>query len=84
MAKVIIYTKSWCGYCKRAKNLLDKKNVAYEEVDVSKVEAVENYIKNQTGWKTVPQIFINDKFIGGCDELYDLEKEGLLENLLKE
>jgi len=81
---VIIYTKSWCGYCKRAKNLLDKKNVAYEEVDVSKVEAVENYIKNQTGWKTVPQIFINDKFIGGCDELYDLEKEGLLENLLKE
>jgi len=84
LAKVIIYTKSWCGYCKRAKNLLDKKNVAYEEVDVSKVEAVENYIKNQTGWKTVPQIFINDKFIGGCDELYDLEKEGLLENLLKE
>ncbi|WP_265026213.1 MULTISPECIES: glutaredoxin 3 [unclassified Wolbachia] len=80
--KVIIYVKQHCPFCKKAKELLDKKGVKYEEIDVLKNSDLFNDIKSKYNVRTVPQIFINDKHIGGCDKLMDLEKEGKLDDML--
>ncbi len=82
MKNVMIYVKKGCPYCIRAKDLLDRKGVEYEEIDVLKNSDLFNDIKLKYNVKTVPQIFINDKHIGGCDKLIDLEKEGKLDNML--
>ncbi len=83
MAKIEIYTKSTCPYCVRAKRLFDMKKVAFKEVGVDfggtpKAEMVER----SGGRSTVPQIFINGRHIGGCDDLFALEYEGKLDALL--
>lgn len=83
MAKIEIYTKMMCGYCVRAKRLLEMKNVPYEEYQVDfggtkKAEMVER----AGGRMTVPQIFINGRHVGGCDELMALEYQGKLDELL--
>ncbi|KJW02826.1 MULTISPECIES: glutaredoxin 3 [Rickettsia] len=82
---IIIYTLASCPYCIKAKALLDKKNVAYEEIEVSNFtqEEKEKFIKKSGGKKTVPQIFIDNMHVGGCDALFDLEKEGRLDKLLE-
>ncbi|MDR2831461.1 MAG: glutaredoxin 3 [Rickettsiales bacterium] len=80
--KVVIYVKQHCPFCKKAKELLDEKGVKYEEIDVLKNSDSFNDIKSKYNVRTVPQIFINDKHIGGCDKLMDLEKEGKLEDML--
>ncbi len=80
--KVIIYVMQHCPFCKKAKELLDKKGVKYEEIDVLKSSDLFNDIKSKYNVRTVPQIFINDKHIGGCDKLMDLEKEGKLDDML--
>ncbi|MFP3020436.1 MAG: glutaredoxin 3 [Wolbachia sp.] len=80
--KVIIYVKQHCPFCKKAKELLDKKGVKYEEIDVLKNPDLFNDIKSKYNVRTVPQIFINDKHIGGCDKLMDLEREGKLDDML--
>ncbi|WP_353283289.1 glutaredoxin 3 [Wolbachia endosymbiont (group A) of Pogonocherus hispidulus] len=80
--KVIIYVKQHCPFCKKAKELLDKKGVKYEEIDVLKNSDLFNDIKSKYNVRTVPQIFINDKHIGGCDKLMDLEREGKLDDML--
>lgn len=82
MKNVVIYVKKGCPYCIRAKDLLDKKGVKYEEIDVLKNSDLFNDIKSKYNVRTVPQIFINDKHIGGCDKLMDLEKEGKLDDML--
>ncbi|MEQ8247159.1 MAG: glutaredoxin 3 [Alphaproteobacteria bacterium] len=85
MANVEIYTTMMCGFCARAKNLLNKKSVAFDEVDVTFSDAKrEEMMSRSEGRYTVPQIFINGKGIGGCDELYALEREGRLDTLLAE
>jgi glutaredoxin 3 len=82
-AKVVIYTKSYCPYCVRAKYLLNKKGAAYEEIDVTNDPATQEAMSQRAeGRKTVPQIFINDKPIGGCDDLYALDAKGELDKLL--
>jgi glutaredoxin 3 len=84
MAKVEIYTSPWCGYCARAKSLLGKKGVAYEELDVTADTSLrEVMVSRAHGRTTVPQIFIEGQHVGGCDELYELEREGRLDPLLK-
>ena len=83
MATVIIYTTSWCPYCVRAKKLLDQKNVSYTEIDVSEHDARSQMVV-LTGGRTVPQVLINDHPIGGCDELYALERSGKLDKLLSQ
>lgn len=84
MVKVIIYTKSICPYCVKAKNLLDRKKIAYSEIDVASSDEIrQEMIMKANGRMTVPQIFINDLHIGGCDDLYQLESEGKLDPLLK-
>lgn len=85
MAKVEVYTTSYCPYCIRAKSLLKRKGVAFEEIDVSGDAALrEKMIEMSGGRRTVPEIFINGKIIGGYDELRALEAEGRLDPLLSE
>lgn len=79
MANVIIYTTQVCPYCVRAKHLLKQKGAAYTEVDVSRDHEQRMALMARTKMRTVPQIFINDEFIGGCDELYALERAGQLD-----
>jgi glutaredoxin 3 len=83
MASVQIYTKSWCGYCHRAKALLDRKNVRYDEIDVTSDREREREMVRLSGRTTVPQIFIDLQPIGGCDELHALERSGRLDPLLR-
>ena len=84
MQPVTIYTKSTCGYCARAKSLLTSKNVAFEEISVDGDPARhEEMTKRANGGWTVPQIFIGDKHVGGCDDLHALERAGKLDPLLQ-
>lgn len=82
MATVVIYTTPICPYCVRAKNLLRQKGVTWTEIDVSRDAAQRMALVERTRQRTVPQIFINDEHIGGCDELYALERAGRLDSLL--
>lgn len=84
MAKIEVYSTTYCPYCDRAKALLKKKGVTFTEYvvdkqDMDKREEMEQRSKR----RTVPQIFIDDKHIGGCDDLYALDRQGGLDPLLK-
>jgi len=82
MKPVKIYTTSWCPYCVRAKRLLDKKGISYEEVDVESDDETRARLVQQTGRRTVPQIFIGEHHVGGSDDLHELEAQGRLDSLL--
>lgn len=83
MAKIEIYTKMTCPFCHAAKDLLAKKGVDFVEVSLNKQPNERDaMIARANGSHTVPQIFINDSHIGGCDELYALEADGGLDPLL--
>lgn len=83
MAKVVIYSKSYCPYCDRAKALMKAKGQAYEEINVESDDKLYSELKAKTGLMTVPQIFINDKLIGGFTDLKALDDQGGLDPLLK-
>ncbi len=82
MAKVVMYSSSWCGYCARARRLLKSKGVAIEEIDVDERPAAREEMIARTGRRTVPQIFIGDTHVGGSDDLLALDASGGLEPLL--
>lgn len=83
MANVEIYTTGLCPYCHSAKALLRQKGAAFREIDVSGDGAGRAVMTKRAGGRTtVPQIFIGDRHVGGCDDLYDLERAGGLEPLL--
>jgi glutaredoxin 3 len=82
MAKIEIYTTMWCGYCARAKSLLEKKGATYQEMDVMEDAAKRAEMRERSKRTTVPQIFINGQHIGGSDELAALEQAGKLDALL--
>jgi len=83
MKPVEIYTSPLCGFCHAAKRLLTKKGVDFTEIDVSvHPDRRPEMIQRANGGRTVPQIFIGDTHVGGCDELFDLEHDGKLDNLL--
>ncbi len=85
MAKVEIYTWQYCPFCIRAKNLLQQKGLDYQEYVIDgDDEGRMTMSKRANGRTTVPQIFINDKGIGGCNELYELEESNRLDALLNE
>ena len=85
MAKVEVYTTSYCPYCTRAKSLLKNKGVAFEEIDVTEDDTLrDRMVELSGGRRTVPEIFINGKIIGGYDELRALENKGQLDALLAE
>ena len=82
---VEIYTKITCGFCMRAKMLLKQKGVSFEEIDIGfEPELRAEMIKRSHGAYTVPQIFINEQHIGGCDDLYALHSQNKLDELLNE
>jgi glutaredoxin 3 len=80
--EVIIYSTMQCPYCDQAKALLDRKHVAYTEIKVDQDPAKRDEMVERSGRRTVPQIFINNHHVGGCDDLYALERAGQLEPLL--
>ena len=82
MARIEIYTTPFCGYCARAKSLLDKKGAVYVEMDVMMDETKRTEMRDRTKRSTVPQIFINGQHIGGSDELAELERAGKLDAML--
>ena len=82
-AEVEIYTSKFCGYCVRAKKLLSQKGVSFTEQDVTADKNGRTLMTSRAGGRTsVPQIFINGNHIGGCDELFTLERAGTLDKLL--
>ncbi|MGG7645312.1 glutaredoxin 3 [Rhodovulum sp. YNF3179] len=84
MSQVEIYTTRFCGFCIAAKRLLKKKGVGFAEIDVGRdPERRAEMVKRAGGGYTVPQIFIDGAHVGGCDELYALERAGKLDPMLK-
>ena len=83
MSKIEIYTWQYCPFCIKAKTLLNKKNIQFTEYKIDGDEAARDEMSlRANGRRSLPQIFINDEGIGGCDDLYELEKENKLDNLL--
>ena len=82
MAKVEIYTKSWCPFCARAKDHLDRKGVSYQEIDVTTDSIRELEMVNRSERQTVPQIFIDGYHLWGSDDLLAADNSGLLDQLL--
>ena len=80
--KIDLYSSRWCGFCMRAKMLLDSKGVQYNEIDVDQDSPLRAQMMQRSGRRTVPQIFIDEVHVGGCDDLYALERSGQLDDLL--
>lgn len=85
MADIEIYSSPICGFCYRAKSLLDQKGAAFKEINVLMDSGRKKEMMDRAGGRhTVPQIFINDMHVGGCDELYALDRAGNLDKMLAE
>ncbi len=82
MAKVIIYSSDWCPFCVRAKTLLEKKGIAFEEIRVDGKPDVRAAMAKKAKRTSVPQIWIDELHVGGCDELFALERAGKLDALI--
>jgi glutaredoxin 3 len=80
---VTVYVSDWCPYCMRAKALLTKKRVAFSEINVEEQPKFREEMIARSGRRTVPQIFIGDKPIGGCDDLFELDRSGELDRLIQ-
>ena len=83
MSEVIVYSSDYCPYCSRAKHLLASKGVAFEEIKVDGKPQLRAEMTKKAGRTSVPQIWIGAKHIGGCDDLFSLERAGKLDALLK-
>lgn len=83
MKQVTIYSTPICPYCKRAKSLLGDLNIQYKEIDLAGDEKLRNEMVEKYNWQTVPMIFIGSEFVGGFDELLNLQAEGKLEKMLE-
>ena len=82
MVEVVIYTRKMCGFCTAAKKLLSDKGVAFRELDATFDFDIKQEMMKKSGRRTFPQIFIDGQHIGGCDELYALERSGKLDPML--
>ena len=83
MSKVSIYTTDHCPYCVKAKSLFQRKQIQFEEIKIIDDAMREAMIIKSGGKRSVPQIFIGEKHIGGCDELYELDRQKKLDELLQ-
>ena len=83
MPRVTLYTKSSCPYCVRAKRLLERKGVAYDEVSVEGRDDLRTWLAETTGQKTVPQVFVGDRPLGGFTDVDALDREGRLDPILR-
>ena len=82
MAPVTIYTRQFCSYCTAAKRLLSGKGVPFDEIDATTAPDKRQEMMTRSGRQTFPQIFIGDRHVGGCDDLYALEQRGALDAML--
>lgn len=82
MSNIKIYTKDYCPYCKRAKVLLDSLGVKYEEINITDTPDKMIEISQKSGFQTVPQIFVGDKCLGGCDDIHAMNDRGELKKEL--
>ncbi len=80
--RVTIYTRQFCGYCTAAKRLLADKGISYEEKDATSAPELRREMIEKSGRFTFPQIFVGDRHVGGCDDLYALDRRGELDRLL--
>jgi glutaredoxin 3 len=80
---ITVYATSWCPYCSRARALLDAKGVSYTLIDIEQSEALRAEMITRSQRRTVPQIFIGERHVGGCDDLHALDARGELEPLLR-
>jgi glutaredoxin 3 len=83
MASVRVYTKRNCPYCVRTKALLARKGVAYEEIDVEQDDALRTWLVEATGQRTVPQVFVGERSLGGFNDVDALDREGRLDEILQ-
>lgn len=83
MKDVKIFTWKTCPFCTRAKRLLNNKEVQFTEIDISNDEEKLKELKSKTNCGTVPQIFVDDNFIGGCDDIVSLHKQGKFDSIFK-
>jgi glutaredoxin 3 len=79
---ITLYVTGWCPYCQRAKALLDSKQLVFNEIDVDEDPKLRQEMTARSGRRTVPQIFIGERHVGGCDDLYALESRGELDQLV--
>jgi glutaredoxin 3 len=79
---ITLYVTGWCPYCQRAKALLNSKQLAFSEIDVDEDPKLRQEMTARSGRRTVPQIFIGERHVGGCDDLYALESKGELDQLV--
>jgi len=80
--QIIMYTKSWCPYCERARALLKAKGAAFKEIDIESQPEQREEMVRRSGRRTVPQIFVGSRHIGGSDDIYELDAAGGLDALL--
>jgi len=84
---VAVFTKSWCGYCNKLKELFNKLKVPYKHMDLDTRDdgdSIQKYLASKTGVSTVPQVFIGGQFIGGCDDTHALHRSGKLKEVMKQ
>ena len=81
-APLVMYTTSWCPYCSRARELFERKGVAYTEIDVDAVDGARAEMQRRSGRTSVPQIFVGERHLGGFDDTYALDLRGELDPLL--
>jgi len=82
--RVTMYISGWCPYCQRARGLMSGKGLTFEEINVDDDVKLREEMVARSGRRTVPQIFIGDRHIGGCDELFALDGSGELDRLIRE
>ena len=80
---VTVYVSDWCPYCQRAKGLLARKQVAFSEINIEDDAKLREEMIARSSQRTVPQIFIGDKHVGGCDDLFELDRSGELDRLIQ-
>jgi len=80
---VTLYVSDWCPYCQRAKNLLTQKQVIFDEINVDDDAKFREEMTARSNRNTVPQVFIGDKHVGGCDDLFALDRSGELDRLIQ-
>jgi len=80
---VTLYVSDWCPYCERAKSLLTQKQVVFDEINVDDDAKFREEMTARSNRNTVPQVFIGDKHVGGCDDLFALDRSGELDRLIQ-
>jgi len=82
MKPITLYSNAWCPFCRRAKMLLEHKGVQYTEIDIERESGMRQEMIERSGRTSVPQIFVENIHVGGCDDLYAFEQQGKLDPLL--